>query len=266
MIVETEPKPPANPAPALPEALQAEPRLQGLGDVSALARAYVDKCREHDGVKDLIGKRADRLTPEEADRFYGALGRPENPQAYDIPRPELPEGMAWDDELEASFREAAFSAGMLPKQAAATVDAFASLMGRRFQDAQTARDQARAEGVAQLRREWGARFDRNILLARKGLETIADPDFSQLLRDTGLGHHPALVKAMARLGAQFAEDSLEGRPPEGLAGGPEDARRKIGERHRDEGFMKAYMTADHPQHDAALEEMKRLHEAAANGA
>ena len=248
---------------ALPPDLKGDPRLTGVADVAGLARAYVEKCREHDGVKDLIGRRADQLTPDEAQRFYGVLGRPEAPTGYDIPRPDLPDGMDWDDELEGAFREAAFASGILPKQATATVDAFASLMARRFMDAQSSREKAQAEGVASLRREWGARFDRNILLARKGLESVGDPDFNQLLRDTGLGHHPALVKAMARIGAHYAEDSLEGRPTSGVGGGPDDARRRIGERHRDQAFMKAYMTADHPQHDDAMAEMQRLHEVAA---
>lgn len=259
------PVPAASPAlaAALPADLRAEARLTAHRDVETLARAYVDKCREYDGVKDLIGKRAETLSPEDAQRFFAALGRPETPDAYDFARPDLPDGMAWDDELEVAFREAAHAAGLLPKQAAATVDAFASLMTRRHADATAAERKTTADSVAALRREWGLRYDRNLLLAKKGLESIGDPGFNQLLRQSGLGAHPALVKALARIGAVFAEDSLEGGAPGGdFAGGPDDARRRIGERHRDAAFMKAYMTADHPHHDDAVAEMRRLHEAA----
>ena len=45
------------------------------------------------------------------DRYYIAGGRPPEPKAYQIEKPEkLPEGMIWDDNMEGWWKRSAFEA------------------------------------------------------------------------------------------------------------------------------------------------------------
>lgn len=56
----------------------------------------------------------------------------------------------------------------------------------------------------------GAKFDASLGLAAKALDMLGFPkgsEFRKLLDDTGLGNHPDMIRAFARVGAKVGEDS-----------------------------------------------------------
>lgn len=73
------------------------------------------------------------------------------------------------------------------------------------------------EAAAALQAEWGADFGGRIELARRGARALATPELVALLEDSGLGDHPALIRAAAEIGRHLAE------PDPGAAPGPDAA-------------------------------------------
>ena len=60
----------------------------------------------------------------------------------------------------------------------------------------------------------GVNFDKNMALARKGLKAVmpgdkeGDAALKELLDASGMGNHPAMIKAFARVGKLLKEDSV----------------------------------------------------------
>jgi hypothetical protein len=97
-------------------------------------------------------------------------------------------------------------------------------------DAVKAYAQRQTETLQAVRKEWranwekdpvygGEKLNENTELARRGWDWFADNELKMLADQTGFGDHPAVLKALARLGKLFAEDSnirgtLGGTPKE----------------------------------------------------
>ena len=52
----------------------------------------------------------------------------------------------------------------------------------------------------------GEKFNETIENAKRVIEKYAEPDFKKFLNDSGLGNHPMIVKAFAKIGMSFGED------------------------------------------------------------
>lgn len=82
---------------------------------------------------------------------------------------------------------------------------------RRRADEKKAQADKNAEiqkGIDTLKSEWGNKFEANINLAKKTMQSIFPASFGQFLDDTGLGNHPEMVRAMVRLAESVSEDAL----------------------------------------------------------
>lgn len=70
----------------------------------------------------------------------------------------------------------------------------------------------RIEGwVNELRQDkefGGAQFDANVETAKKAMAAFGSPELKTLLEETGVGNHPALVKAFLKIGKEISEGQL----------------------------------------------------------
>lgn len=71
-------------------------------------------------------------------------------------------------------------------------------------------DQAKANTDA-IRKEWGAEFEGNLKVAQRAIGRFAPPELKSLLDETGMGNHPAFLKAFLQIGKMIQEDT----PPTG---------------------------------------------------
>ena len=77
--------------------------------------------------------------------------------------------------------------------------------------------------------------------------------------ETGLGNHPELVKAFAKIGATMGEDRLivgSGLGQSRIS--PHDAKDQIQSLYQDKDFSKAYRDNKEPGHKAAMDKMDKL--------
>ena len=56
----------------------------------------------------------------------------------------------------------------------------------------------------------GANLEANLAVAKKAVAHFGGADFAQYLNASGLGDHPALVKAFVKIGQAMADDSVAG--------------------------------------------------------
>lgn len=138
---------------------------------------------------------------------------------------KFPDGVAVDQELVSKFKPIAQELGLDSAKAQKLVDLVVS------------RDTAHAAAVdaalAKQRAGWieasksdkaigGADYEKNLQIAHKAIVQFGDKELASLLEDTGLVHHPAIVRLLHKTGKALGEDSLSGASGGAAAGANSD--------------------------------------------
>lgn len=185
--------------------------LGGAGEeASATAGAEGDKSATEGATEG--AKEGDAAKEGEGDKEGEAKAGP--PEAYEL---TAPEGMALDKEsLDAAapvFREL----GLSNEQAQALMP----VAGQFAQKIADSLNQQILASVATERKQWletarsdteigGANWDKSIATAAQGLDRLGFPKgsaFRNLLDESGLGNHPDMIRAFARVGKVVGEDT-----------------------------------------------------------
>lgn len=241
----------------LPEDLRADRTLAEVRDLAGLARSYANAQK-------LIGKKTinaipgEDATPEEIQKFRQALGVPEKPEDYQLEKPaDLPEGMEYDENLQAEFAQKAHEAGIPPKQAQQLLDWFNEKGKETFENVGQSRQQAVEQAEAELKKEWGQAYKQNLTLANRAVEKFGAAD---ALADAGLDNDPKMARVFLNIAKAMGEDNAIQTPKGGGELSPADAKAKIAEI---QGNKKdPYFDGQHPQHQQRVDEMARLFEQA----
>lgn len=244
---------------ALTSDTRAQLAPKNYADVEELAKAYVSLERTLGAEKIPVpGKDAG---PEAWDRVYARLGRPATPADYDLSGFKVPDNVPWSGELQQAMVTEMHVAGLNSRQATRLLNRYAELAG----DAGAAAGTAAEQASAALRKEWGARFDANLDLARRAARHAFGDDFAaaralRLADGSFLLDSPLLARAFARLGAERAEDGdLPGAKHAAFDGDAADARQQIARLEADDRFRRALLDRTHPEHAAALNRRSRLY-------
>lgn len=135
------------------------------------------------------------------------------------PQPEkyeftAPEGAQLDDALLGVYSEAAKELGVSQEVAQKLVDKMAPAMAARNIEAlTTAREAWKQETLADPELG-GEKFGENLAMAEKGLAFVETPKLRALLKDSGLGNHPEVIRAFHKVGLAISEDGklVQGAP------------------------------------------------------
>ena len=229
---------------------------KGWENPAALAESYRN-------LEKLQGVPADRLLKlPDADaesgewgEGYSRLGRPENPDGYNI---EVPEGAdsAFADRMKQMFHDA-----QLPKSMAENLTkSWNKYTAEREENQQKEyADKVKADEKA-LRAEWGAAYDQNVAKARLAARELGMTDDQAAAMEESLGFKETL-KFLGNIGSKFGEDAFVSGDNNSFGDGaltPEQAKNEIAELRRDPEFVKKYLGGDRD----ARREMERLHEMA----
>ncbi len=100
--------------------------------------------------------------------YYGALGRPDDENGYEIGPPgDLPEGMNYNEDYEKEFRAEAHKFGLTNPQAKAVWDFIQGKATGGYQSAVDAHQQRLAEAAEALKKEWGAAHSERMQLINR---------------------------------------------------------------------------------------------------
>lgn len=176
------------------------------------------------------------------------------PEAYDF-TPATPDA-GYDPALAGWFRETAHAVGMPVEMARALHDRFVAQRAAEGESLWQRLEERRVGDVRALRRDWGATFDVNLALARRAVDELGGEALRAALEETGVGDHPALVRAFARTGQRLFGSAGGGA---GEARTAIAAQREILRLRSDERFMSAYADRGHPNHVTAQAQMDELY-------
>lgn len=242
---------------SLPDEIKSDPSLSDIQDVANLAKSYINGQKLIG--KDKIALPGKDATDTEMSAFYSQIGRPETSSNYKFgDKPNLPEGLKYDENLEKGFKDAAHVAGLTNTQAKSLHDFYNTYIGKEFEASNEKGTAMKEEWTKELKQEFGKAFDERTDLAKRAVDKFGGDDFKKYLDETGMGNNPMLVKLFANIGELIAE----GKGDTGESGTfimtPDAAKREVARYNRDPEFMKAYNGTDHPGHDEAVSKMTSL--------
>ena len=253
-LLSNQPAAPTDWRASLPQEIRDLPTFSKFKDVSSLAQSYAELERWK-GQSGKVAIPAPDAPPDAWGEVFKAIGRPDDPAGYDL---KAPEGAPIQAEVLPEFAKVAHEAGLSKAQAAKLVQWFGGHAGQQAQAMQAQQAQAMEQGVATLRQEWGNTFDTNVAAAQRAVRLYGGDDLIKTLNDTGLGSHPAVVKAFANIGKLAQEHGLPAG--NGVPGNmtKEMAQARINEMQADPETVKALTDPLHPRHQLARQERHNL--------
>jgi len=230
-------------------------KTTGKPKVEDLGRSYLN-------LEKLLGREKVPVPVDDGDdegwnRWYAAMGRPEAPDKYEFQRPDLPQGMDYDEDLEKDFRNWAHENGLNKRQANRFYDRYVKRHIEARKHYEDHQKQSRARIETDMRREYGNQYEGAVSTAKSAVQKYTDPDFRAWLDETGLGNDPRLIRVFARIGKEMqGETRLKGAPQaEANSGDLDMAIANFRDKYKD-----ALWNKDHPNHDIRNKELRKLYE------
>jgi hypothetical protein len=190
----------------VPEDYRGEKTLSKYQSVGDLAKGHVHLSRMMGNSVKIPGE---DTTDEERNDFYTKLGRPETADKYEYAKPDMPEGMPYDEDSEKAFKQLAHDQGLSQTQLGSILDFYNKFALDSQIDQKLHMDEAYFKGEAALQKEWGMKgYDRNVSIAQRAMKEFGGPELEKLLTEDPRGSHPALIKAFYQMGLK----SQEARP------------------------------------------------------
>lgn len=197
----TDPKAPTTPTGAAGEPTAGDPKATpATGSPAEGETLLTDPSK---------GGKQDPAKPEEGKQPDGKpTGAPEKYDDF-----KIPEGVSVDPEAIKSFHGVAKELGLSQENAQKLVDYQAGLMKKM--------DDAASAGYQEMQQKWreeslkvlGPKAEEQLSFAAKTRERFGDPALNEVLKESGLGNHPAFVQLFVRIGKAISEDNLaEGVP------------------------------------------------------
>jgi hypothetical protein len=177
-------------------------------------------------------------TPEEKDAFAQKMGRPETAEGYEFAKPaEWPEGVPYNSELEAGFREMAFNAGIPAAQAKGMLDWYNKVSV----DEHNAVIEATNKSVDALKDKWtGDDFKVNSEIAMRAMMKFAGESVgaeeaktffeTATIDGIAVGSHPIMAQIFKAVGVMTGDDTTSGG--RGGAGGERSEEQKAKDRFK----------------------------------
>ncbi|MCH9836412.1 hypothetical protein K0U83_12155 [bacterium] len=127
------------------------------------------------------------------------------PEKYEFkPTP----GIALTDTTLESFAAEAKALNLPQDKAQALLDSIAPQLAKQQVDTFKATVQGWQDATKADPEIGGDKLPQNLAHAQKAAETYFDADFNKLLKDSGLGNHPAMVRGLAKIGRTLASDTF----------------------------------------------------------
>ena len=246
----------------LPEDIRSDPSLATFKDAGTLAKSYVN-AQKLIGTK-RISAPQDGWGDQQWNEFYGAIGRPESGDKYEMPNIPLEEGLKLDEALQKNVRTELHKAGLTGKQFQAAVGLYLNHLNGQVTSAKMAADGAAATAIQTLKGEWGDKYDANIDIARSVLKSYGDEEMQQYVNGA-MGNNVQLIKFLAKVGSQFLESKDKGGRGTLPIKDETRAKTEIETLKLDKEFQDAFGNARHPGHKAAVDRWIQLHSIAHPG-
>ena len=236
----------------IPEAYKEEKSLQNFSNMDDFVKSYLHSQK-------LVGSEKINVpnkysTDDDWKQVYKKLGTPENADGYKY---DLPEDHRIEDDVLKNFSNEAVKLGLLPHQAQGIMKYYNDVINEGMNDQAAQMKVSQEESAKELRKEYGATFDRQIQSAKNLAHSTLGKEFvtDTLLQDgSRLGDNPTLIKAFVNLANKLSEDVMVKGDSVPYLTVPEINKQITA--LRQEGS--AYWDKRHPGHAEAVEEVAAL--------
>lgn len=141
----------------------------------------------------------------------------EVPENYDFKNVQLPDGMELDKELTKEFSDAAKEMGLSQAKADKFMGMGVKLTSKIQEKFETALKEAQENQIKSYKTMLntdkeigGANLKTTLAEANEAYEAFVSDEAAQVLAQTGLNNHPAIVKMFRDIGRQIKDDSIKG--------------------------------------------------------
>jgi hypothetical protein len=251
---------PGNPDPVAPWDWSKYAKDEDLGWLQAKGyKEPPDLIKAARNSESLIGLEKLPIPKDPADqegwnRVYKRLGMPDKPEDYKL---DLPENT---DKTFVDRMTKMMHANGVSQKAAASITKEYLAFGGELNTRTSAETQAQqTRELDSLKVQWGAATEKEVAVAQMGIDAFCDEGQLEKFKAT-LGPAETL-KFFNKLGNELREAKrVDGGEGSGFGPmTPAQAKYEISQKRIDQNFMTAYMDRNHPGHQAALDEMSRLH-------
>ncbi len=235
----------------LPQELQKDATLSKFSSISSLAQSYINAQRIIGSDKVPVpGKTA---TEEDWKNTFVKLGLPETADKYEV---KFKDGSAIPEDFTKGFKEQAYAAGILPKQAQKMAEWFSDVNMTAAQKAAEETNKQFLQSKQNLEKEWGAGYQVKVARAIKTIEDHGGKELVDYFTKSGIGADEKFIRVLANIGDKlYAEhkivtesgDLIGGKTPQEI-----DAEIKT--------LMSepAYTTKGHPKHKLLVDQVSQL--------
>jgi len=193
----------------LPEDIRENSHLTRYKSPEEAARGLIEAQNFISSSRPTVPK--EDAPPEEWDKFYNSLGRPEKPEGYKIAKPEnLPEGFAYSEEIDQQWQVWAHQAGLTAKQFTAIREAYLTANVANFKEVLEQQGQREKQVTEVLEKEWKGKYRENLDLARKTAQRYIQDGADWEALAFALNNDERLVRIFCRMGQDLSEDTLRG--------------------------------------------------------
>lgn len=155
-------------------------------------------------------------------------GTSSKPSAVDV---KLPDGLKLDEKSVGTFKALAGELGLDSPKAQKLVDFYAGVLSAQQEAATAAFEKLEGEWKAAMRadKDVGNGTEAGLKAAleagQRAVAKYGGEELQHVLDASGLGNHPALVRAFVRIGRALAEDSVKGGIPAGNGATPTEEQK-----------------------------------------
>ena len=205
-----------------------------------------DVVESYRNLEKLVGKKG-RDIPEADDvagwdKFYNELGRPETADGYKFDLPE-----EYSPELVKFYQDAAHKAGLTKKQADAFLCDYLDFE-HAAREEYAKQNQSRVDmATAELKREWGAKYDENLNMALRGAQALELGKEERIALEEAMGQAKA-ARLFEKVGRALCGEDETPAQTQGSGGfgvrTPAAAQARIDELLSRPDYRQAYMDGD----------------------
>jgi len=203
----------------LTDDLKGNEALTQFENLSDLGKSFVDLHGKSANAIQLPGEEA---TDEERGAFFNSLGRPETPDGYKVERPQMPEGLIYDEEGEGKLKSTLHDIGLTGDQFGKVYKAYNANAIEAYTEIQKERAARHDRAVEALQQKWGDKYEGNAKMAM-GFVEKTDPKFAKYLEASGWGDNPPMIEFFHTLAMKIDDDKMLLGGPGGGGGEGDDA-------------------------------------------
>lgn len=188
--------------------LRGHEALKDVTDVNHLTKTYITQREENASLKGkletsikLPGKDA---KPEEMAAYRKAMEVPDKPEDYKLEKPQLPEGLPYDDSIEGWFKQTMHENNVAQSAVQKVFSGYINLMSEQYNAIQQHNKQYVDDLMLDVKKEWGADYAVNDELAKRGqkllTDTATDSKFKEWLGKYAPEKNPMLYRLFSLVG------------------------------------------------------------------